>query len=105
MDKNLPQSRKGCSYRRTTSTAPRGVISRFSKLLKYTYRLSISARHSKKGVSTLTMWNSTVPIGVDTLAEPIDDVDPIPNCTLTIPCVAMLSCTAESCLWSVRNWP
>ena len=34
-----------------------------------------------------------MPIGVVTLANPIDEVDPIPNCTLTMPYIVILSCT------------
>jgi len=33
------------------------------------------------------MWNSTVPISVATLIELIEDIEPIPNCTLTIPLI------------------
>ena len=31
------------------------------------------------------MWNSTMPISVATLIELIEDVELIPNCTLTMP--------------------
>ena len=52
--------------------------------------MSISARHSKKGVSALTIWNSMVPTGVSTVIEPTDDVEPMPNWTLIIPAVLVL---------------
>jgi len=76
-----------------TSIVFKGVIRTFFRLLKYTYKLSISARQSRKGVLTLTVWNSTVPIGIATLIEPIEDVEPIPNCTLTIPLIDLFNCT------------
>jgi len=65
----------------------KGVIRTFFRLLKYTYKLSISARQSRKGVSTLIIWNSTIPISVSTLIELIKDVEPIPNYMLTIPLI------------------
>jgi len=46
-----------------------------------------------------------MPIGVVILADPIDEVDPMPNCTLTMPCVVVLSCTPVSSLWNAKNWP
>jgi len=62
-------------------------------LLKYTYKLFISARQSRKGVLTLIIWNSTVPISVFTLIELIEDVEPIPNYILTVPLVDLVNCT------------
>jgi hypothetical protein len=56
----------------------------------------MSARLSKKGVLEPMMWNSTCPIGVAIKADPIDEVDPIPNWTLIAPPLAVLSLT-----WSV----
>ena len=44
----------------------KGLLEYFFKLLKYTYKLSISTKQSKKGVLTLTISNSTVPINVIT---------------------------------------
>jgi hypothetical protein len=41
--------------------------------------MPISARHSKKGVSALTIGNLTVPTGVLTVVEPMDEVKPILN--------------------------
>jgi hypothetical protein len=55
--------------------------------------LSISTRQSRKGVSTLIMWNSTVPIGVATLIELIEDIEPIPNYMLTVPLIDLFNCT------------
>ena len=46
-------SKNGCPNWRTTGTVFKGVIRTFFKLLKYTYKLSISARQSRKGVLTL----------------------------------------------------
>jgi len=71
----------------------KGVIRIFFRLLKYTYKLSISTRQSRKGVLTLTMWNSTIPISVAILIELIKDIEPIPNYTLTIPFVDLFNCT------------
>jgi len=65
----------------------KGVIRIFFRLLKYTRKLSISARQSRKGVLTLTTWNSTIPISIAILIELIEDVEPIPNYTLTMPLV------------------
>jgi len=86
-------SRNGCLNRRTTGMVFKGVIRTFFRLLKYTYKLSISARQSRKGVLTLTTWNSTIPIGVSTLIEPIEDVEPIPNYILTMPLVDLFNYT------------
>jgi len=80
-------SRNGCPNWRTTSIVFKGVIRTFFRLLKYIYKLFISTRQSRKGVLTLTTWNSTIPISVSTLIEPIEDVEPIPNYTLTMPLV------------------
>jgi len=71
----------------------KGVIRIFFRLLKYTYKLSISARQSRKEVLTLIMWNSTVPIGVFTLIELIEDVEPILNYILTMPLMDLFNCT------------
>ena len=45
-----------------------------------------------------------MPIGVVTLANPINEVDLMLNCTLTMPCVVVLSCILVLSLWNVRNW-
>jgi hypothetical protein len=71
----------------------KGVIRTFFRLLKYTYKLSISARQSRKGVLTLITWNSTIPISVATLIELIEDIEPIPNYTLTIPLIDLFNYT------------
>ena len=65
----------------------------------------MSARQSKNGVLTLTMWNSIVLIGVITLVDLIDEVDLMPNCILTMPCIVVLSYTPVLSLWNARNWP
>jgi len=39
-----------------------------------------------------------MPIRVVTLANLINEVDPMPNCTLTIPYIVVLSCTLVSSL-------
>jgi hypothetical protein len=36
------------------------------------------------------MWNSTCLIGVSTIVDLIDDVEPMPNCTVTCPLVVLL---------------
>jgi hypothetical protein len=87
MCNEVSYSRNGCLNRRITSIVFKGVIRTFFRLLKYTYKLSISTKQSRKGVLTLTMWNSTVPISIATLIELIEDIEPIPNYTLTIPLV------------------
>ena len=46
-----------------------------------------------------------MPIGVVILADPINKVDPMPNCTLTMPYIVVLSCTPVSSLWNAKNWP
>ena len=89
----MSHSRNRCLNRRITGTVFKGAIRTFFKLLKYTHKLSMSARQSRKGVLTLTIWNSTIPIGVATLIEPIEDVEPIPNYILTVPLVDLFNCT------------
>jgi len=86
-------SRNRCLNQHITGTVFKGVIRTFFRLLKYTCKLSISARQSRKGVSTLTIWNSTIPIGVATLIEPIEDVEPILNYILTVPLMDSFNCT------------
>jgi len=44
-------------------------------------------------VLTLIIWNSTVPISVATLIEPIEDVEPILNYILTVPLVDLFNYT------------
>ncbi len=46
-----------------------------------------------------------MPIGVVILADPINKVDPMPNCTLTMPYIVVLSCTPVLSLWNAKNWP
>ena len=58
----------------------------------------MSTRQSKNRVSTLIIWNSIMPIGVVTLADPIDEVNMMPNCTLIMPCMVVLSYTPVSSL-------
>ena len=53
----------------------------------------MSARQSRKRVLTLTIWNSTIPIGVATLIELIEDVEPILNYILTVPLIDSFNCT------------
>ena len=43
-------------------------------------------------------------IGVVILADLIDEVDLMPNCTLTMPCIVVLSCTLVLSLWNAKNW-
>jgi hypothetical protein len=45
-----------------------------------------------------------MPIRVVTLANPINEVDPMPNYTLTMPYVVVLSYTPVSSLWNAKNW-
>jgi len=45
-----------------------------------------------------------MPIRVITLANLINKVDPMPNYTLTIPCIVVLSYTLVSSLWNSKNW-
>jgi len=42
---------------------------------------------------------------VVTLANPINKVNPIPNCTLIIPYIVVLSFTPVSSLLNAKNWP
>ena len=42
-------------------------------------------------------------IGVVTLANLIDKINLMPNCTLTMPYVVVLSCTPVLSLWNARN--
>jgi len=93
MCNEVSYSRNGCPNWRTTGTVFEGVIRTFFRLLKYTYKLSISARQSRKRVLTLIMWNSTVPIGVATLIELMEDVEPILNYTLIMPLVDLFNYT------------
>jgi len=44
-------------------------------------------------VLTLIIWNSTVPIGISTLIELIEDIEPIPNYTLTMPFIDLFNYT------------
>ena len=46
-----------------------------------------------------------MPIRVVTLANLINKVNPMPNYTLTMPCVVISSCILVSSLWNARNWP
>jgi hypothetical protein len=46
-----------------------------------------------------------MPIRVVTLANPIDKVDPIPNYTLIMPYIVVLSYTPVLSLLSAKNWP
>jgi hypothetical protein len=51
------------------------------------------------------MWNSTCPIGVFTIIDPINDIEPMPNYTITCPLVISLKvmllvhCKAWNCLY------
>ena len=76
-----------------TSIVFKVVIRTFFRLLKYTYKLSISTRQSRKGVLTLIIWNSTIPISVATFIKLIEDIEPILNCTLTVPLIDLFNCT------------
>ena len=46
-----------------------------------------------------------MPIGVITLTNLINEVNPMPNYTLTMPYVVVLSCTPVLSLQNARNWP
>ena len=46
-----------------------------------------------------------MPIGVVTLADPINKVDLMPNCMLIMPCVVVSSCILVLSLWNTKNWP
>ena len=52
--------------------------------------MSISARHSKKGVLALTIWNSIVLTSILIVIKPTDGVEPIPNWILIAPAVIVL---------------
>ena len=45
-----------------------------------------------------------MPIRVVTLANLINKVDLMPNCTLTMPYIVVSSCTPVLSLWNARNW-
>ena len=45
-----------------------------------------------------------MPIRVVTLANPIDEVNLMPNYILTMPYIVVLSCTPVSSLQNTRNW-
>ena len=45
-----------------------------------------------------------MPIGVVTLANLINKVNLMPNCTLTMPYIVVLSCILVLSLWNIRNW-
>ena len=45
-----------------------------------------------------------MPIGVVTLANLINKVDLMLNCTLTIPYIVILSCTLVLSLLNAKNW-
>jgi len=53
----------------------------------------MSARQSRKEVLTLTTWNSTMPISIATWIKLIEDIEPILNCTLTIPLIDLFNYT------------
>jgi hypothetical protein len=44
-------------------------------------------------------------IRVVTLANLINEVNLMPNCTLTMPYIVVLSYTLVSSLWNAKNWP
>ena len=46
-----------------------------------------------------------MPIGVVTLANLINKVNLMPNCTLTMPYIVVLSCTLVLSLQNAKNWP
>ena len=45
-----------------------------------------------------------MPIGVVTLANLINKVDLMPNCTLIMPYIVVSSCTPVSSLLNANNW-
>ena len=45
-----------------------------------------------------------MPIRVVTLANLINEVNLMPNYTLTMPYVVISSCTLVLSLWNIRNW-
>ena len=46
-----------------------------------------------------------MPIRVVTLVNPINEVNLMPNCILTVPYIVVLSYTLVLSFWSTRNWP
>ena len=84
---------KACPNCRMTGTDLLGVTILLVRFKNCTRNASISWRQSRKGVSAFTMWNSTTPIGVGIVIDPIEVADPIPNCTLTIPAFIVSSFT------------
>ena len=46
-----------------------------------------------------------MPIRVVILADLINKVNLMPNCTLTMPYVVVSSCTPVLSFWNARNWP
>ena len=60
------------------------------RLSSCTCNRSISLKIRRKGISASTTWNSMAPIGVSSVTEPIEDVDPIPNWTFTIPAFVLI---------------
>jgi len=46
-----------------------------------------------------------MPIRVITLANLINKVNLMPNYTLTMPYMVVLSCISVSSLWNAKNWP
>ena len=59
------------------------------RLLRYTLRLSISAKLSRNGISVGIIKNYTLLIGVVIVVEPKDNVDLILNLIVTIPLVVL----------------
>ena len=53
---------------------------------------------------TLTIQNLIILIGVVTLANLINKVNLMPNYTLTMPCVVVLSYIPVSSLQNTKNW-
>jgi hypothetical protein len=51
----------------------------------------MSAKLSKNRVFVCIMWNSTCLISVSTVIDPIDNVKPMPNYTITCPLIVLLS--------------
>jgi len=96
-------NRKQWPKRRTRGMRPFGVTRVFVRLLTSTSRASMSLRLSRNGVLDGRTWNSICPIGVLTLVDPIEEVDPIPNCILTVPCADLSSVTLSSRRWSAWN--
>ena len=50
----------------------------------------MSVKQSKKGAFAFTMWKSTRPIGVLTVTDPINAVEPMLNWTFTAPVYIIL---------------